>query len=127
MGSDDNMESSKSSTSRQSCSTVSTLGKISNVDLESSKISKISPHSTSKKLSKELEQEFDLIHSKEQTQAIAPLTLCQLRLERNTSPPKLGIGYNKYLSCAILAVSITTGKKYQDSMSELETSFFAIF
>ena len=46
--SDDNMESSKSSTSRQSSSTISTLGKTSNVDVESSEVSRISPHSTSK-------------------------------------------------------------------------------
>ena len=102
IASDDNMESSKLSTSNQSSSTISTLVKTSNVDVESSKISRISPHSTSKKLSKELEQEFDLIHSKEKTQAIAPLTLHQLRLERNIRPSKLGIGYNKYLSCVIL-------------------------
>ena len=64
-----------------------------------------------------------MIHTKEQTQEIAPLALHQLRLERIISPPKLGIGYNKYLSCAIWAVSIITGKNYQDSMSELETAF----
>ena len=66
---------------------------------------------------------FDLIHSKEQTQAIASLIFHQLRLERNIRPPKLGIGYNKYLSCAIWAVSTITGKNYQESMSELETAF----
>ena len=110
IGSDDNMESSKLSTSNQSSSTISTLVKTSNVDVESSKISRISPHSTSKVLSKGLKEEFDLIHTKEQTQEIAPLALHQLRLERNISPPKLGIGYHKYLSCAIWVVSIITGK-----------------
>ena len=51
--------------SLKSSSTISTQGKVSNGNVESSKISRISPHSTSKKLSKGLEQEFDLIHSKE--------------------------------------------------------------
>ena len=123
IGSDDDMESSKLSTSNQSSNTISMLGKTSNVDVEFSKISRISLHSTSKQLSKGLEQEFDLIHSKEQNQVIAPLTLHQLRLERNISPPNLGIGYHKYLICAIWTISILTGKNYQESMSDLDTAF----
>ena len=64
-----------------------------------------------------------MIYNKKQTQEIAPLALHHLRLERNISPHKLGIGYHKYLSCAIWAATKITGKNYQDSMSELDTAF----